>query len=103
MVSKGVEFMQGIEEFKTFLKNNEQFKNSFCGVKNVKEAIKLAKQSGFYLNEKDVKNDHELNLDLLDAVAGGSKVQKIQIANTSVTITGDDSCGILKTEINQNL
>lgn len=95
--------MKGIEEFKTFLKGNKGFKNEFCGVKNVKEAIKLAKQSGFELNENDVKRDDELSSDLLDAVAGGGKTQKYQEAMTLTVVTGDKSSGTLKTRINQEL
>ncbi|MDQ5984086.1 MAG: hypothetical protein RUMPE_01118 [Eubacteriales bacterium SKADARSKE-1] len=95
--------MNGIEEFKTFLKNNKEIKNEFCGVKNVKEAINLAKRSGFHLNEGDVKNDDELSSDLLDAIAGGGKTQRYQTANTSTTVTGDKSAGYLRTGIDQKL
>lgn len=95
--------MKGIEEFKTFLKDNEGFRNEFCGVKNVKEAIKLAKQSGFELSESDVRRDDELSSDLLDAVAGGGKTQKYQEAMTSTVVTGDESSGTLKTRIDQKL
>lgn len=98
------EVMQGIKEFKKALKNDPNLKNKFYGIKNEQEAIDIAKQLGFDLDIEDAKEDEDLALDLLEAVAGGKgKVKKYQDVRTSTTVIGDNSTGILKTTINQNL
>ena len=69
--SNGDENMKRVEELKTFLKNNEQIRNSFSGVKDIDEAISKAKSLGFEVSKDDIENDTELSENLLEAIAGG--------------------------------
>lgn len=67
-----------IEKLKRKLELDEGFRNLFLNIKNLNEAVDLARQYGFDVNEEQVSADDKLTDDLLEAVAGG----KGDIVNT---------------------
>ena len=60
------------------IKKNTEIKNCFANVKDEKEAAKIAKKLGYEVSETELKNDEELNEDMLEAVAGGKGNTKIR-------------------------
>ncbi|MDQ5984087.1 MAG: hypothetical protein RUMPE_01119 [Eubacteriales bacterium SKADARSKE-1] len=73
--------MKDIEKLKKKLELDEGFKNLFLNVKDLEEAVDLARQYGFDVDESQVSADDNLTDDMLEAVAGGKK-QKEDITNT---------------------
>ena len=45
--------MNSLEKFKLAIQN-EEFKNKFSSAKNIDEALKIAKSSGYVLNKDEV-------------------------------------------------
>lgn len=82
--------MDNLKEFKIALQD-KNFKDKFKNIKNLNEAIKIAKENGYILAEKEVLNDNELKEDMLDAVAGGAKNEIIQKEDRSVVNSGDNN------------
>ena len=75
--------MNSLEKFKLAIQN-EEFKNKFSSVKNIDEALKIAKSSGYDLNKDEVLKDNELREDMLDAVAGGKEAEVEKIEHTTI-------------------
>lgn len=70
--------MKNLEDLKKDIKNNPEVKNHFANVKDEKEAAKVAQSLGYEVSEDELKNDEELNEDMLEAVAGGKGDTKIR-------------------------
>lgn len=70
--------MKKIEELKRDIKNDPEVKKYFINVKDEKDAAKIAKSLGYEVSETELKNDEELNEDMLEAVAGGKRNTKIR-------------------------
>lgn len=75
--------MKNLENLKMDIKKNTEIKNCFANVKDEKEAAKIAKKLGYEVSETELKNDEELNEDMLEAVAGGK--------GDSTTVTKEDT------------
>ena len=74
--------MLDIDDLKEKLKYDENFKNKFSEVKDLKETIRLARQLGFEVSEQDIENDPELSQDILKAISGGIDIQtKYELIN----------------------
>ena len=80
--------MKKIEDLKKDLKNNPEIKKYFVNITNEKEATKIAKKLGYEVSEIELKNDEELNEDMLEAVAGGKGNTKIRQDYIVVTENG---------------
>ncbi len=80
--------MKKIEDLKKYLKNNPEIKKYFVNITNEKEAAKIAKKLGYEVSEIELKNDEELNEDMLEAVAGGKGNTKIR--RDFVVVAEDD-------------
>ena len=76
--------MNSLEKFKLAIRN-EEFKNKFSSVRNIDEALKIAKSNGYDLNKDEVLRDNELREDMLDAVAGGKEAEVEEINHTTIT------------------
>ena len=70
--------MKKIEDLKEDIKNDPEVKKYFINVKDEKEAAKIAKELGYEVSETELKNDEELNEDMLEAVTGGKGDTKIR-------------------------
>ena len=70
--------MKKIEELKRDIKNDPEVKKYFINVKDEKDAAKIAKSLGYEVSEAELRNDEELNEDMLEAVAGGKGDTKIR-------------------------
>lgn len=81
--------MNSLERFKLAIQN-EEFKNKFSSVRNIDEALKIAKSNGYDLNKDEVLRDSELREDMLDTVAGGKEADIEKVDHTTMT-SGTDS------------
>ena len=74
--------MKDIERLKKRLQDDSSFRNKFINVKDIDEALLLAENLGYKIKKEEIKNDAELNEDLMEAVSGGRKSsEKIEINN----------------------
>lgn len=73
--------MNDLERLKKKLELDKDFKDLFLNIKNLDEAVALAKQYGFDVDEAQISEDESLTDDILEAVAGG-KNEKRDITNT---------------------
>ena len=64
--------MKDIEKLKKQLKEDNSFREKFKNVKDADEAILLAEKLGYKVTKEELAQDEELNVDLLEAVSGGS-------------------------------
>ena len=71
--------MKNLEDLKKDIKNNPEVKNHFANVKDEKEAAKVAQSLGYEVSEDELRNDEELNEDMLEAVAGGKGDADIEL------------------------
>lgn len=83
--------MSDINKLKEKLKYDENFKNEFLKINDLKEAIKLAESFGFNITQSDVKNDTELSENLLEAVAGGKGRVSIDERNENMYVFADNA------------
>lgn len=63
--------MKGADEFKKRLATDPQFKDKFKGIQDADEAIKIAKENGYDLENCSSQEEQELTEDMLENVAGG--------------------------------
>lgn len=91
--------MNSIDEFKKRLKDDEYFKKYFKDVKSTEDVIKIAKQKGYDLTKCTRQDEQELREDMLADVAGGSKTNKIVIAEASSIASGPYSSSTQKGKI----
>lgn len=63
--------MKNLGDLKKDIKNNPELKSYFANIKNEKEAAEIAKKLGYEISEEELKNDEELNEEMLGSVAGG--------------------------------
>ena len=63
--------MSDIEKLKKKLELDEDFKSLFINIKSLDEAIDLARQHGFDVNEEQISEADKLTDDILEAIAGG--------------------------------
>lgn len=66
---------KNIIDFKEKLEEDPGFKEIFMVASNLDEVVDLAKENGYDLDLDDITYDSELTDYLLEAVAGGSKLQ----------------------------
>lgn len=66
--------MKTLKDFKKDINKDKNLKERFMRLKNKEEAVSLAKSMGYEISLEELENDEELNEDLLEAVAGGRKV-----------------------------
>ena len=62
-------------------KREIEIASQFLNVKNSEEAIKIAKDLGYKINEEEIENNKELVENMLESVAGGRT--KVKIRNYS--------------------
>lgn len=91
-INKGNTY-KGIKELQKDLKENDNVKKAFLNIKSSEEAIKIAQNLGYKINEEEIENNEDLVESMLESVAGGrSKVTVESTSFNSNTIAaGDDS------------
>ena len=70
--------MKTIGDLKERLKKDKEFKRLFANKRDINELIKVARENGYDVCEKDLEEDEALSEDALEAVAGGSKKEVIK-------------------------
>lgn len=73
--------MKDLERLKKKLELDKDFKDLFLNIKSLDEAVALAKQYGFDVDEAQISEDESLTDDILEAVAGGKNKERY-ITNT---------------------
>lgn len=71
--------MKTIGDLKERLKKDKEFKRLFANKRDINELIKVARENGYDVSEKDLEQDEALSEDALEAVAGGSKKEDIKV------------------------
>lgn len=71
--------MKNINDLKERLKTDPEFKRLFANKHNINDLIKVARENGYDVSEKDLEKDEVLSEDVLEAVAGGSKKEDIEV------------------------
>ena len=76
--------MKNIDDLKERLKTDIEFKKLFANKRDVNELIKVARENGYDVSEKDLEKDEELSEDVLEAVAGGSGKENIRVIKCNI-------------------
>ena len=66
--------MKGIKELKVRLNEDVEFKKKFCGLKDIDEMLDVARKEGYEVTMDEISCDQELTDDMLEAIAGGSRI-----------------------------
>lgn len=80
-IREGEVNLKSIDKLKEKLNSDKSFKELFINIKTLDEAIDLARQHGFDVDQIEVSEDEGLTDNILEAVAGG-KGQKRNTVNT---------------------
>ena len=84
---------KGIKELQIDLKEKDNVKKAFLNIKSPEEAIKVARNLGYKINEEEIENNEDLVESMLESVAGGRSKVTVESTsfNSNTTAAGDDS------------